>query len=264
MKQLLFTFTMTFCFNLFASEQFEIISHQKVQRFIELKLKEYSSSDILVVFDIDNTILAMDGNFGSDQWFQWQKEELNKQSEFSIAKDFTELLEVQNEIFSLAKMHITEKSLLNLIPSLQHRKITTMALTSRGPNMRNNTEKELRRNGLSFKPYTLGYSIGSSFQPTAGSRLASYQDGIFMTSGMHKGEMLKYLLQRFNKDYRCIIFIDDHTKHTSRVFETFERHSDINTFRYGHEDKKVNMFKKSNKERSVKLGKAFIELRNNL
>ena len=30
--------------------------------------------NVLVIFDIDNTILAMEQDLGSDQWYDWQKE----------------------------------------------------------------------------------------------------------------------------------------------------------------------------------------------
>jgi hypothetical protein len=157
-------------------------------------------------------------------------------------------------------MHLTEKILINFIPELQKKKITTIALTSRGPEMRNNTNKELQRNKISFNESPLGESIGSSFYPKESSRLASYQDGIFMTSGMHKGEMLNHLLNRFNRKFKCIIFIDDHLKHTSRVYKTFESTTDIYTFRYAHEDERVKAFKRSKKKQSIQLGKELLKL----
>ena len=40
-----------------------------------LKLAQMTvKENILVVFDIDNTLLAMEQGLGSDQWYEWQKE----------------------------------------------------------------------------------------------------------------------------------------------------------------------------------------------
>jgi hypothetical protein len=40
-----------------------------------LALARQSGNDrVLVVFDIDNTILAMEQGLGADQWYEWQKE----------------------------------------------------------------------------------------------------------------------------------------------------------------------------------------------
>ena len=36
------------------------------------------SDQVLVVFDIDNTLLAMEQGLGSDQWYEWQKEQASE------------------------------------------------------------------------------------------------------------------------------------------------------------------------------------------
>ena len=36
--------------------------------------KDHGEENILVVFDIDNTLLAMEQGLGSDQWYYWQKD----------------------------------------------------------------------------------------------------------------------------------------------------------------------------------------------
>jgi hypothetical protein len=219
----------------------------------------------LVVFDIDNTLLKSHHEFGSDQWFNWQSEELIKQSSLSLAKSFDELLDLQAMIFTVGKMNLVEDSIPEILQILRTKNIPFIALTSRGPDMRNITERELIRNGLSLPFNKFGQDIPVEFIPEMNDRKASYQKGIFMTSGMHKGQMLKYLLSRFKTNYHSIIFIDDHKKHTDRVFEIFKIEGiDINTFRYGHEDKKVQNFISSEKTSSIILGKKLLELKSEL
>ena len=35
------------------------------------------ASDFLIVIDIDNTLLAMTENFGSDQWYKWKSQSID-------------------------------------------------------------------------------------------------------------------------------------------------------------------------------------------
>lgn len=250
-----------------ASWKSETNSHKEVYEFVinQTAKEDIKPEDVLVVYDIDNTLLRMRQNFGSDQWFNWQSNCLKIKCPELIAKDFQDLIDLQYEIFTMAKMDPTEDYAPQAVRSLQEKGFSVIALTSRGPESRNATERELKRNDYDFSPSFFGESIATSFIPTGQKRIASYQNGVFMTSGMHKGQMLKYLLDRFQKHYKFIVFIDDHKKHTDRVFdEFFNMNSNIYTFRYGREDKKVGDFNQSEKSESVQLGKALLSLRNQL
>lgn len=251
----------------FASWKSETNSHREVYEFVlnQVSKEGISPKDALIVYDIDNTLLKMKQNFGSDQWFNWQSNCLKIQCPELIAKDFQDLIDLQYEIFTMAKMDPTEDYAPQAVRSLQEKGFSVIALTSRGPESRNATERELRRNNYDFSPTFFGESIATSFTPTGQKRIASYQNGVFMTSGMHKGQMLKYLLDRFQKHYKFIMFIDDHKKHTDRVFDIFlNTDSSIYTFRYGLEDNKVENFNLSDKAQSIKLGRALLSLRGQL
>ena len=255
-------------FKVFALGKFESNSHQQIYQYIQSLPYQ---DRILVVYDLDNTVMKSYKNFGSDQWFQWQKTLLGTDSAAAIAQDFKTLIQVQTEIFTISKMETTEFSVRSIISKLQEQGKTIIALTSRGPEMRNVTERELKRLGVNFDISKLGSDIAKSFIPTNQDRVASYLNGIFMTSGMHKGLMLQYLLERFKSlySYKHIVFIDDHKKHTDRVYETFMPYSrwdeiEIDTFRYGHEDNRVRSFHDSNKDESIRLGAKLQEIRNAL
>lgn len=259
MKTSLTLLLLIFTLTSFASGKFQTEQHKEIYSYIQnlmIKNPKLKPREVLIVYDIDNTVLAMDHNFGSDQWFNWQKEELAAQSSLSVAKNFQELISIQYQIFSISKMHLTETVLSPLISNLQSSNFRVMALTSRGPGIRNVTERELASVKIDFTTTAPGHSIPNSFIPQGQQRLASYQNGIFMTSGMHKGEMLELIVNRFNKNYKHIIFIDDHKKHTDRVFESFNNSkSKISTFRYAREDKRVLDFKNSNKIESIELAR---------
>ena len=77
---------------------------------VEAYATEYGGDRVLLVADIDNTLLAMDRQLGSDQWFQWQEHllEHEPQSPYLVADDFSGLLEVQGLLFATTRMHPPE------------------------------------------------------------------------------------------------------------------------------------------------------------
>lgn len=256
-------------------------------RLVHLKVLElvakHSLDQVLLVVDIDNTLLAMNQDLGSDQWFTWQAELLktDPDSPDLVAKDFPGLLEAQGVLFALSQMHPPEPELPNLLAGLQQLGVTAVVLTSRGPDFRNATERELSRNGYDFTRPALAideqrgrflpfdpkrpdaHGLSAEIIGPIASRLApvSYANGVYMTAGQHKGCMLRTLLSRAVPDYesrhearlfRAIVFVDDHEKHANRMHEAFaEDNLDLVTFRYSREDGAVSKFKNSSKRHVV-------------
>lgn len=232
---------------------------------------KYGVSKVLVVLDIDNTILTMPRQFGSDQWFTWQSKNClgdKYKSSYCVAKNFGELLGAQGQIFAMSQMVPTEKLTVNIIKNLQQKGFKLILLTSRGSEFRNSTYKELERYGLSFndsaigpyqgfagkyKPYKLNNlnQYGLVQKDVLRSRLkkprwVSYQNGVYMTAGQNKGIMLRNLLAKTNTDFKAIVFADDHHKHIKRMRAAFEDISgvELSLFRYGGVDHLVEKFKK--------------------
>ena len=64
-----------------------------VDRYVD----EFGAEHVLLALDIDNTVMSMDTDLGSDHWFEWQNYLLKNEphSRFLVAKTFDGLLEVQ-------------------------------------------------------------------------------------------------------------------------------------------------------------------------
>ena len=281
---LVLALSLTFSLNVCALA-LESDSFQEIKQTVLEKGKKYGVEDVLVVFDIDNTLLTMSQNFGSDQWFGWQSSNCfgnEKLPEFCVADDFDELLDIQGQIFALSNMLPTEKAASQVVRDLQERGFTVILLTSRGPNFRNSTERALALNNFdlsktplvskapgasakgfpsTYLPYFLKSPEKSGLTPEdlkkAGNkspRLASYMNGIFMTSGLHKGLMLKTLLAKTKRNFEAIVFADDHQKHTKAMQEIFGSAKGVNltTFRYSKIDPQVKAFLASDKKDSIK------------
>jgi hypothetical protein len=230
---------------------------------------------VLLVVDIDNTLLAMDQNLGSDQWFNSQQGLLNDspQSTALVAKDFAGLLRAQGLLFSLSRMHPPERDLPPFVKEIQEFGGPVMVLTSRGPDFRNAAQRELKRNGYDFADSApkIAKTPRGRFMPFVPSdpkryglsaaeveRLrapdwVTYSAGILMVAGQHKGFMLKTLLARSPHQVSTIVFVDDHKKHTERMHEAFANTEiKVVTFRYSREDGNVRQFESTNKEHVIR------------
>jgi hypothetical protein len=201
----------------------------------------YGRGQVLVVFDIDNTLLAMEQGLGSDQWYYWQKE-LQKEDPCSgdlVSNRFS----VQGALYFASATRPTQPDAAEQVGRLQDAGLTVIALTSRGPDYSLQTFRELRRNNISFWPGALPPKRGypGLFIPEGGTRTALYQDGVFLTAGQHKGDMLKALLDKTGAGSPTVVVMaDDKAENLHAVMETFEGSGTaVHAWRYSREDNNV-------------------------
>jgi hypothetical protein len=240
---------------------------QKVSEFST----KYGAENVLVVFDADNTVLAMNQDLGSNQWFEWQNDLRKKDPShpFLVAKEFPDLLAAQERLFSLGKMHTPDAKISACVSKFQKAGSLCMILTARGSNNRDATQRELKRNKLNFQatdklfdvpsgdwlPYDarrIGASGLTAAEQTkfglAKPRPVSYGNGVMMVAGQHKGAMLLILLANTPRRFSAIVFVDDNKKNTQNVLDALTARNYPNAvIRYGAEDHHVEEFKKSDK-----------------
>lgn len=285
MKNMLFLFILITTSTLtFAGEALETSSFAEIEKKALALGKKHGPKNVLVVLDIDNTILAMPQELGSDQWFSWQYADCIKKDpkqSHCTAKNMGELLDLQGKLFSLSNMIPTEATAPIVVKNLQKKGFKVMLLTSRGPNYRNATERELKKNGYNmisnsigpkggyagtFIPYKLdnlkAFGITKDEAATAKLRKArkiSFMNGVMMTSGLNKGIMLKTILHKTKSQFKGIVFADDHIKHTKRMQAIMgnKKGIDLVTYRYGKIDPQVKAFKASDKRAVTKAYNTF-------
>ena len=210
-----------------------------------LELADRNSPDnMLMVFDIDNTILAMEQGLGADQWYEWQKGLANhdKCNPQNVGNRFA----VQGALFFASAMRPTQDDAASQVAAIQARGIPVIVLTSRGHDYRLQTFRELRRNDYNFTYSAIGPKGGYDrpFMPVEGGRMSRYEDGVFMTAGQHKGEMLYALLQKTGTKLPDVIVItDDKQNNLEAIRETFGALDvPVRAWRYSGEDKNVASF----------------------
>jgi hypothetical protein len=210
-----------------------------------LELAEKAGNDrVLMVFDIDNTILAMEQGLGADQWYEWQNElaDHDSCSKQNVGNRFA----VQGAVFFASAMRLTQADAPAQVKAIQDSGIPVIALTSRGSEYRLQTFRELRRNGYRFSHSAIGPAGGyeQAFVPVENGRMSRYEDGVFMTAGQHKGKMLQALLKKTGTTMPAVIVMaDDKQKNLDAVKETFSALDvPVRAWRYSREDEFVKGF----------------------
>jgi hypothetical protein len=210
-----------------------------------LKLIEKTGMEnILVVFDIDNTLLAMEQGLGSDQWYDWQKS-LSEEDQCN-PRNVGERFAVQGALYFVSAMRASQEDAAAQVRAIQDEGVAVIALTSRGPDYQLQTFRELRRNDFSFSYSAIGPAGGyyEPFMPVEDGRLSLYEDGVFLTAGQHKGQMLYALLEKTGTPLPgVIVMADDKQKNLDAVKETFSAlNIPVHAWRYTGEDDNVRNF----------------------
>ncbi|MCH2058643.1 MAG: DUF2608 domain-containing protein [Thalassotalea sp.] len=196
-----------------------------VAKVNELNAK-YGAENVLIVLDIDNTILTSSVDLGGDIWYQWQRGKLDikpslEQKVSCLFEDSIGLL------YELTPMYLTEENLPNIISSWQQTN-TLFALTSRAPKYRPATERELDNKGIDLAKAAIA-PVGQKapLYREMLEREMSYMEGIMMTSGMNKGEMLDYLLSKTGRKFDAFVFVDDSEKNIVDLYNNYKSQNTI-------------------------------------
>lgn len=206
--------------------------------------QQLGNKNILMVFDIDNTLLAMEQGLGADQWYDWQKEISNNDhcSPNNVGNRFA----AQGAIYFASAMRPTQSDGPTVVKAVQAQGIPVIALTSRGQDYRLQTFRELRRNDFDFTFSAIGPAGGyaAPFVPVVDGRMSRYEDGVFLTAGQHKGEMLQALLIKTGTPMpEVIIMADDKQNNLDAVKQTFgQLNVPVHAWRYTGEDENVRNF----------------------
>ena len=206
--------------------------------------RQLGAEQVLVVFDLDNTLLAMEQDLGSDQWYDWQKG--LQAADRCDPRVVSDRLAVQGALYAVSAMRLTQADGPAQVRKLQQQGLKVIILSSRGPDFRLQTLRELRRGGYRFDASAIGPAGGYAepFVPQGGSRPTRYEDGVFLTAGQYKGEMLQALLHKTHTPWPAmVVMADDKPDNLQAVMDAFAGSTtSVQAFRYGREDGVVAAF----------------------
>lgn len=238
----------------------------EVVKIVNQKIKLFGESEILIVLDIDNTLLTSHVDLGGDVWYQWQtgKLDLKPTKEQKVGKCLYK--DAIGLLYELGTMDLTDTLIPEYIHSWQDTGITVFALTSRSPRDRTATERELKKKEIDFSKTALkAYGECVPIYRYNMQKDMSYMNGIMMTTGMDKGKMLAHILEKTGRSFEAIVFVDDSKKNVDAVKRKFYNAIAID-FTIFHYEKIIEDRKRANggviltKEQAGKMAEDWKEL----
>ncbi|PCI40007.1 MAG: hypothetical protein COB53_02180 [Elusimicrobia bacterium] len=196
-----------------------------------------SGENLLVVFDIDNTLLTYSSDFPGSPWLSGEFRKIYgcspKADRATTNQRKKDLLAIAKAARAIAPHRVVPTDAVKNIKKLQAAGVPILVLTSRGEEESGPTLEAFKALGIDFTKTGLGANFTKKFK-----RDTKYEGGIYFTAGQHKGKMLQAILKETNKSYDFVMFIDDKGKHIDRVYATLEEAGNVSYHgvRYGKED----------------------------
>ena len=195
---------------------------------------------MLVVFDIDNTLIEPVQELGSNQWFENRIKEYLSYG-YSSHDALQTALKEWTAIQSITVVKLVEPGIDGIVKDLQEKGYKVMGLTTRGLSLSTRTVEQLESVGVDLRP-TAPTQEEVFFMNERG---VLFRGGALFTAATHKGEALRKLLEAADHRPDSIMFINDKYSHLVPV-EEFCTQAGIPYcgLRYGYTDEKVKNFRK--------------------
>ncbi|KTC85287.1 DUF2608 domain-containing protein [Legionella cincinnatiensis] len=230
--------------SLFINPIFAKVINYEMESFADLTtLYEEVRSDpksTLMVFDLDDTLITMTQPLGSVGWWDWQSElqKTGKDSDKLFTTDYQQLVRIQNILFQLIKMEVTDQYVLPFIKNATDQGASIMGLTARGKEHLSATMMQLKDNnfmmgdkllfqekGLKFKNNKT--SLAGNLHCPQFSKEVIYQRGIMFLDGEDKGQALLCVLSKIKTEIKTIIFVDDAKRNNLSMNKAFADRNDV-------------------------------------
>ncbi|MGE3105931.1 MAG: DUF2608 domain-containing protein [Lysobacterales bacterium] len=159
---------------------------------------------LLLVLDIDDTLLTSDTFFGSDRWYEWQtSKDIDPKDKVRCLFDVIALN------YEAGTQHAVEGDAGSAF--ISKLKVPKLLLTSRSAHARGGTERELLHAKYELPINLMPSNHGSSWINVRSGKPApiSYANGIQMVTGRDKGQSLLDLLTFLKLHYDNIVLVDD-------------------------------------------------------
>lgn len=202
----------------------------------ELALADHAAKKrVLFVVDIDDTILTMPQDLGSEAWLSERMAAIKARTPAGQTPDYEPIFYEQSLWYQVTNMQPTQADGPAVIAGLQDAGIPVYALTARDPNLRGQTERALTKAGYDLskapdcaKPLCVRRgrlrdgeirAAGAALKVSlvdAAYREVTVQDGVMMVAGQDKGTMLLLLMGSLGK-YDAVYFLDDSRRNIDNV-----------------------------------------------
>lgn len=205
-----------------------------------LSYLNHSPDKLLVVCDIDNTLIKPNQFLGSVAWGEHVVAQLTNKG-----IDSKKAHEIEHILWETLQPHLMVETIdsetSQVIQEIQKRNIPIIALTARFPTESNYTCAQLQSVGIDFSQQK-HLSPSQQFLPTEPSAL--YQDGVlFGTTKNKKSDVLFAFLDHASLSPECVIFVDDKQYHVEDVIHACQKRGiRCIGIRFSGADEDVNKF----------------------
>lgn len=197
-----------------------IVTHKSHKALADYIAEEHHNPlDIIVVFDIDNTLAHPLTEVGSDQWLEHKATEHMHKEGITHKDAYRELLPLYYKVQHLIDLDLVEDMIPALIEDLKNRGITVIGLTARHHPIIYRTLNQLTAINITFTPIR-----EKEHTITGTNHDIIYNNGILFCGNNNKGESLWKMLEIFEIQPQKIYCIDDKLHHLEAVEkETIKR-----------------------------------------
>lgn len=187
---------------------------------------EESENQILLIFDLDETVMRVLEHEATGEWFSNEQTRLMQLGKSADdAKKF--LLPVHITAYHKTAVEIMDTSIYEIFKILRTHNTKIMALTAReGHALAEPTFRQLRDINLAFAENNDDAWQNTLLFPEIPDKDALFSQGILFTGGTDKGTILNLFLQKIKYFPSKIIFIDDSLKNVQSV-QSFAQNNDL-------------------------------------
>ena len=172
---------------------------------------------VLLILDIDNTLLTMPQYLGGDRWFNHHAAAIAARTDPDFSS-LGELIAVQTMLFGVASMQATEPDIPAMLADARRQNIDIFLLSARGPELFDATRRELDRNGLEVEaPYACSFFLCTED--------GVYRDGEIRAAlaaiGEEPSRVLKSLMALVDGKPVCVIVPSDREVSMKKLASAF-------------------------------------------
>ena len=209
-------------------------------------VEHYKPEDVLIIFDIDNTLLRRRNMVGSDEWVADLLQQKIREG-LTVQEACYMILPLYCHVLYHMTMECVEQETALLVNALQRSGFSTVCVTARSLLIAEQTLQQLRENNLSFLN-TVGYVSFDIHTSTP----AIHKDGVVFAGAQSKGSMIVQFIEKLDHKPKVVIFLDDKLEHVEKVARIMsESNIEFHGFRYSYCDKNLTAFDTSHAEQEL-------------
>jgi len=204
---------------------FETSSFKDGLLFIQAFAQRHPDKRKMAALDLDNTVVSYRHTLGTDHWFDFDFNAFMRQG-LSALQTKDRILPVYLNIVRNIHpddVYVVEEDTPAVVREIQASGVETIALTSRGSYLLEETIEQLARFQIDFNqgPYV---GIEKKLPP---SEEGLFTKGMILSAGQHKGECLLSALEQFGDLPAFIIMWDDKLNNLDKVRSSIKSYNDV-------------------------------------